>query len=324
MRGRGRDDVRLLVSDGPERVAHTTFADLPRHLSSRRPRRREHLGDRARRGRGDDTRRHRDPRSTSRPSCRAGCGSSRPGNPSATRRRHSMTTSPGDIELAGGGHLALLERFAGSRRLWLAAPHLARHGARPPVPVRRADPLPARARSVAARRVPADLRRRARQRGDAERVAAVHARDRRRPRATRRRDRADPAAHRSVVARRRRDAVPRALRSAGVDREPRERGARRWRTGRRHRHDRSAGPRDRHRRPRRRASRTWMDRARRHSGARRACGRRSAHRMARTGGDAPPHARGDRRAAYARTGLRRGTTRGIPVARVRRQPPAAA
>jgi S-adenosylmethionine:tRNA ribosyltransferase-isomerase len=34
VRGSGRDDVRLLVSDGPERVVHTTFADLPRHLAS--------------------------------------------------------------------------------------------------------------------------------------------------------------------------------------------------------------------------------------------------------------------------------------------------
>ena len=34
VRGHGRDDVRLLVSDGSERVVHTTFSDLPHHLTS--------------------------------------------------------------------------------------------------------------------------------------------------------------------------------------------------------------------------------------------------------------------------------------------------
>ena len=32
VRGRGRDDVRLLVSDGADRVVHATFRDLPAHL----------------------------------------------------------------------------------------------------------------------------------------------------------------------------------------------------------------------------------------------------------------------------------------------------
>ena len=30
VRGRGRDDVRLLVSNGDHEVAHVSFADLPR------------------------------------------------------------------------------------------------------------------------------------------------------------------------------------------------------------------------------------------------------------------------------------------------------
>ncbi len=32
VRGRGRDDVKLLVSDGADRVVHTTFRDLPAYL----------------------------------------------------------------------------------------------------------------------------------------------------------------------------------------------------------------------------------------------------------------------------------------------------
>ena len=85
---------------------------------------------------------------------------------------------------------------------------------------------------MAAECVPADLRHRAGQRGDAERGAPVHRRARRRPRAARRHDRADPLAHGRVVARSARDALPRALPSARTHRGARERRARGRRTSR--------------------------------------------------------------------------------------------
>ena len=59
VRGRGRDDVKLLVSDGADRVVHTTFRDLPDPPSSGRPRRREHVGDRRRGRRRPSARRTR-------------------------------------------------------------------------------------------------------------------------------------------------------------------------------------------------------------------------------------------------------------------------
>jgi len=136
VRGTGRDDVRLLVSNGDVDVTHTTFRALANHLRA---------------------------------------GDALVVNTSATiaaavaavtpdglgLRIHFSTDLPGglwlvearlpvaettqpfaddltdvDVTLAGGGHLHLLDRFGISRRLWLATPHLdttvldylARHG----------------------------------------------------------------------------------------------------------------------------------------------------------------------------------------------------
>ena len=242
---------------GPERVAHTTFADLPRHLA-----------------RGDlivvntsatvpaavaattpDGR--RDPRSTSRPSCRAGCGSSRPASPSATRRRHSTTTSPATSTLAGGGHLA------SARTLRRLAPALdrgaasARHRARPPVAATasrsatgtRPDPWPLSAYQQIFGAEP----------GSAEMPSASRPFT---PEIV-----VDLVRHGVTIApillhtgvsslEGNEMPYPERYRVPAIDREPRERGARRRRTGRRRRHDRRARPRDRRRRSRRRASRT--------------------------------------------------------------------
>ena len=182
--------------------------------------RREHVGHDPRRDRGDAARRRRDPHPLL--DRAAGRLLARRGPPA--RRRHDgavrPTTSPASTStLAGGGHLHAarpLPRLAAPLARG-AAPRRDRCSTTSPrygEPIRyRHAPGP-----VAARRVPADLRHRAGQRGDAERVAAVHARARRRPRAARRHDRADPAARRRVVARSARDAVPRALPRARRDR----------------------------------------------------------------------------------------------------------
>jgi S-adenosylmethionine:tRNA ribosyltransferase-isomerase len=124
VRGRGRDNVRLLVSNGDAHVEHATFRDLPRML---------HAGD----------------------TLVVNTSATIPAAIAATLptgralRMHFSTELPGglwlvevrepvgattvalfddftgaDITLAGGGHVHLFERFAGSRRLWLASPHL--------------------------------------------------------------------------------------------------------------------------------------------------------------------------------------------------------
>jgi S-adenosylmethionine:tRNA ribosyltransferase-isomerase len=136
VRGNGRGDVRLLVSNGGRDVAHVAFADLPSRL---------HAGDAL----VVNT-------SATVPAAIAAVG------PNALALRiHISTELPGsfwlvearlpvdnttvpyagdltgiDVALAGGGHLHLLDRFGDSQRLWLAAPHvrptvlehLARHG----------------------------------------------------------------------------------------------------------------------------------------------------------------------------------------------------
>ncbi len=212
MRGRGRDDVRLLVSDGADRVEHATFRDLPTPSSSGRPHRREHVGDHPRRDRRPRARRARGAhplldRAARRALARRGTAAGRRHD-----RRRSTTTSPGRRHARGGGHLHAARAL---RRLAAAVARVAasaRHGARPPAPGS------ASRSATATHRAPGRSRAYQQifgtepgQRGDAERVAPVHARARRRPRAARRHDRADPPAHRRVVARRQRDAVPRAL-----------------------------------------------------------------------------------------------------------------
>jgi S-adenosylmethionine:tRNA ribosyltransferase-isomerase len=136
VRGRGRDDVRLMVSTGADAIEHAAFADLPRMLRA-----------------GDalvvNT-------SATIPAAIAGTVP----NGHAVRI-HFSTELPGglwlvearepvgattvacfddltgtDVILAGGGRLTVLDRFAGSQRLWLTAPrlessvldHLARFG----------------------------------------------------------------------------------------------------------------------------------------------------------------------------------------------------
>ncbi|MGO9875119.1 MAG: S-adenosylmethionine:tRNA ribosyltransferase-isomerase [Acidimicrobiia bacterium] len=136
VRGSGRDDVRLLVSNGEREVTHATFRDLPSHL---------HAGDTL-------------VVNTSATIPAAISGVTADG---LVLRIHFSTDLPGglwlvecrlpfdnttrpfaddltdiEIALAGGGSVRLVERFRQSRRLWLAAPHLdttvleylARHG----------------------------------------------------------------------------------------------------------------------------------------------------------------------------------------------------
>jgi S-adenosylmethionine:tRNA ribosyltransferase-isomerase len=135
-RGLARDDVRLLVSSGPGAHVHVRFRDLPRVLDP-----------------GDVLVVNRSA------TMAAELDVLRPGAPRLVvhlstplpdgrwlvelRRSTDKTTVPLDttpdvaeLPLAGGGRLRLHERFAGSRRLWLAdldlgAPvprYLARHG----------------------------------------------------------------------------------------------------------------------------------------------------------------------------------------------------
>ena len=124
VRGAGRDDVRLLVSDGEQDVAHGTFADLPQALR-----------------RGDvvvvNT-------SATVPAAIAGTlpdgtsirvhfSTEMPGGfwLIEARRPDGATTAPltddltgVDIGLRGGGRVTMLDRLPGSQRLWLASAHL--------------------------------------------------------------------------------------------------------------------------------------------------------------------------------------------------------
>ena len=125
VRGRGRDDVRLLVSKGEHDVVHVGFADLPSMLRA-----------------GDTL-----VVNTS-ATIAAAISATLPGGHPV--RIHFSTELPGglwlvearepagnatvpftgdltgaDVMLAGGGSLHLFERFGGSQRLWLASSHLA-------------------------------------------------------------------------------------------------------------------------------------------------------------------------------------------------------
>ena len=168
VRGRGRDDVRLLVSDGPDRVAHTTFSDLPHHLSP---------GDLVVVNTSATVAASVAAHTAAGRALRIHFSTELPGGLWLVEAREpgGDTTMPvdedlaGDVILDGGGRLTLLERFGDSRRLWIASPHLrgtvldhlALYGE--PIRYRHApDPWPLE-------RVPADLRHRAGQRGDAER-----------------------------------------------------------------------------------------------------------------------------------------------------------
>jgi S-adenosylmethionine:tRNA ribosyltransferase-isomerase len=124
VRGRDRSDVRLLVSNGVEDVVHATFADLPQSLV-----------------RGDVV------VVNSSATIAAAIGATLPdGTPIRVhfstempggfwlveaRRPSGVTTAPFgedltgvDVQIAGGGHLTMLDRLPGSQRLWLASAHL--------------------------------------------------------------------------------------------------------------------------------------------------------------------------------------------------------
>jgi S-adenosylmethionine:tRNA ribosyltransferase-isomerase len=124
VRGRDRSDVRLLVSNGESDVVHATFSELARSLEP-----------------GDVV------VVNSSATIAAAIGATMPdGGPVRVhfstempggfwlveaRRLAGVTTVPladdltgVELDLSGGGHLAMLDRLPGSRRLWLASAHL--------------------------------------------------------------------------------------------------------------------------------------------------------------------------------------------------------
>jgi S-adenosylmethionine:tRNA ribosyltransferase-isomerase len=123
--GRGRDNVRLLVSNGDTDVEHVTFRDLPRMLRA---------GDAlvvnasatipaAIDAATADGRALHIHFSTEMPGGLWLVEARQPAGDTTVALFDDLTGA--DITLAGGGHVHLFERFAGSRRLWLASPHLA-------------------------------------------------------------------------------------------------------------------------------------------------------------------------------------------------------
>ena len=149
-----------------------------RVAAARRRRRREHLGDDPGRDRRDAARRRRRSASTSRPRCPAGFWLVEARAP-VGRQRPSRCTD----DLTGADVHARRRRPAHAAR---PAPRVAAALARVAAP-RRAGARPPRPRTASrsatatrpatwpTRRVPADLRHRAGERGDAERGPAVHA-----------------------------------------------------------------------------------------------------------------------------------------------------
>jgi len=123
--GRGRDNVRLLVSDGDQDVVHATFRDLPRMLRA---------GDALVVNTSATIPAAIDATLPDGHALRVHFSTELPGGLWLVETREPVgeTTAPYfddltgvNIPLAGGGHLHLFERFAGSHRLWLASPHLA-------------------------------------------------------------------------------------------------------------------------------------------------------------------------------------------------------
>ena len=123
--GRGRDNVRLLVSNGDTQVEHVTFRDLPSMLRA---------GDAlvvntsatipaAIDGTLPDGHAVRIHFSTEMPGGLWLVEAREPVGDTTTAFFDDLTGV--DVTLAGGGSVHLFERFAGSRRLWLASPHLA-------------------------------------------------------------------------------------------------------------------------------------------------------------------------------------------------------
>jgi S-adenosylmethionine:tRNA ribosyltransferase-isomerase len=149
VRGGGRDDVRLLVSEGADRVTHARFTDLPAFL---------HAGDAVVVNNSATVAAAVPAVLPDGTPVRVHFSTELPGGfwLVEVRTPEGATTAPfpGDVagacvRLRGGGHVAMLDRFADSQRLWLAAVHLrpdvigylARHGE--PIRYRHApDPWP--------------------------------------------------------------------------------------------------------------------------------------------------------------------------------------
>ena len=123
VRGRGRDDVRLLVSEGEDGVTHGAFRDLPARL---------HAGDALVVNTSATVPAAVSATLGDRRSIRVHFSTELPGGLWLVEARQPVgdTTSPmtedltGDVRLDGDGHLSLLGRFPGSQRLWIASPHL--------------------------------------------------------------------------------------------------------------------------------------------------------------------------------------------------------
>jgi S-adenosylmethionine:tRNA ribosyltransferase-isomerase len=134
--GRTRGDVRLLVSNGDTEVTHTRFGELPFHLragdalvvntSATVPAAIDAVAPN-----GTPLRIHF---STELP---GGLWLVEPRLPvDGTTAQFTGDLTAADVTIAGGAHVHLLERFAGSERLWIASAHvdttvldhLARHG----------------------------------------------------------------------------------------------------------------------------------------------------------------------------------------------------
>jgi S-adenosylmethionine:tRNA ribosyltransferase-isomerase len=123
--GRGRDNVRLLVSNGATDVEHATFPELPRMLRA---------GDALVVNTSATIPAAIDATLPTAAPLRIHFSTEMPGGLWLVEARELIgnTTAPFfadltgvDVSLAGGGHLHLFERFADSQRLWLASPHLA-------------------------------------------------------------------------------------------------------------------------------------------------------------------------------------------------------
>ncbi|HZP31042.1 MAG TPA: S-adenosylmethionine:tRNA ribosyltransferase-isomerase [Acidimicrobiia bacterium] len=124
VRGAGRDDVRLLVSEGDDRVTHARFSELPRFL---------HAGDSIVVNRSATIPASIAGRLPDGTPIRVHFSTELPGGfwlvEARTPAGSTTVPNPADltgatVELAGGGSVVLLDRFAESRRLWLAAVHL--------------------------------------------------------------------------------------------------------------------------------------------------------------------------------------------------------